>query len=170
MKIRLLLCLSILALSLPSFAGDLCASPGSVTTADTSYDGPTRVAGMICLCNAAADCDAGTAGNQPSKVYSMDELYAIMPSFQNASGPAQYIFERNLATGCSGDLTAAFMTGPDTDTPHTLGPDSSVNNGTSRIVLNADDFILDKYLKVTLSNTISCSQSEILLGFGFVAK
>ena len=84
--------------------------------------------------------------------------------------PDLAIFERNLATACTGDFTATFATGPDPDTLHTLGSTTAVNAATTRLVVDLQRAPLDRFLNVTVTNSATCTDGEIVLLYGEVER
>ncbi|MGH7409439.1 MAG: hypothetical protein ACREJ6_00015 [Candidatus Methylomirabilis sp.] len=129
----------------------------------------------ICLCNGAVDCDPSgvSADNFDYDLKSMGLLgTGAILSLGNrlTTSPDLVIFERNLVTGCSENLTASFTTGPDADTLHTLGTTSAIDSTTTRLVVDLQRAPLDRFLHVALTNTADCTDSEILMLYGEVER
>lgn len=141
---------------------------GRGTLVSGTYSGRVRQTATLCLCDGAADCDGVLASNQSFGVYDLRAMGVSGSSLTKS--PDLVIFERNLTTGCAGDLTATFLTGPDSSTLHTIGTPNAVSSATTRLVVDLQRAPLDRFLQVTLTNITSCTDSEILMIYGEVDR
>jgi hypothetical protein len=157
MIFRILLAIVALWFAVPAaHAADGDVYAGNVVNSGSGW----RIVGSVYLCDTKANANEGAT----CTIYDLNNAPTKIPDV--------LIIEKHLEDDCTGEPSAVITTSPESDGTPAHGIDAStvtIDDNPSRVVINMDGALLDRYLIATLGADPAlngCTDFEIIMHFG----